>query len=246
MNFVKAIVENKVDDFCHNTFVRYGPGTFEKEEFKIKATKKNIKIWAGFEYVNVMQKFAAKHAKGTVHLSGHIQTPRDISGLLQELELDYEEGSKRGMRGMKFILYKIDADISAKNVQRLFDELDEFCLMFDFKNEETGMNIKISKKALPKIGASTPKFVVSQFPVDMKQAIIDEFLFDVKDEAENSDLKEVLLHHTYNITEIKVDEKLLQEDAAAARKKAIRCGTLDRKISFNGDEQIVKEYPMSV
>ena len=206
INFIKNIVNNKIDDSTHYAFTRYGCGEYAKDEFKVKKSSKEIKIWAGFEYTNTLLKFITTLCEGKIDINGVIITQEDLEPTLNKFKLDFTTKDKRGMRGLKKTEYSIEGSISKDDLLKLIDQLFKFYLFLDIKQSKR--EYKIKKKAVPKIGKETAKFVNAIFELSDEKAIKDEFLFDI----DVKDFKEISIFHTYNIEEIIVDEKLINSN----------------------------------
>jgi hypothetical protein len=240
INFIRNIAENKIDENTHHMFTRYGNGEYEKEEFKVKKSKKNIKIWAGFEYTNAMLKFVANLCSDSekIKVKGVIITQEDLTGVLEKNKIEFTSKDKRGMRGMKKTEYSIEGEFDKKELLKLIDQLYKFYLFLDIKQENR--EYKVKKKAVPKIGKETDKFVNATLELEDEEKLKEEFLFDV-----TGDFKEVSIFHTYKIDNVKVDNKLLEKDSLKARLEAKREGKLLRKLIVDGQET-VKEYSLDV
>jgi hypothetical protein len=236
MNFIRKIAQNKVDADTHHAFIRYSMGEYPKEDFIIKKSSSGIKIIGGFEWVNVILKFTASLSKGDVELSGVVPTIKDISPILTKYGAQFETLCRYGKSGKRFDL---KAKMSAEKALKLFDELAGCYILLDLNSEER--QVKVKKKETPKIGSPAEKFVTASLSKDDLAKVKSEFLFDV----DVKDFKQIVIKHTYNITEIDVDEKLLEKDPAFARQEAVRKGVVLRTIIIDGVEQ-KKEYKFSV
>ncbi len=245
INFIKNIVNNnndnnnKIDNHTHYAFTRYGSGEYPKEEFKIKKSAKDIKIWAGFEYTNSLLKFITSLCEGKIKINGVIITQEGIEETLNKYKLDFSTKDKRGMRGLKKTEYSIEGEITRENLLKMIDELYKFYLFLDINQGER--TYKVKKKAVPKIGKETDKFVSATISLSDDKSLKDEFLFDI----DVNDFKEISIFHTYKIDSIIVDEKLIEKDPAKARLEAKRKGVLIRKVVVDGVES-TKEYNMVV
>mgnify|MGYP001611567263 CR=1 FL=1 len=67
-----------------------------------------------------------------------------------------------------------------------------------------------------------------------------DYLFDV----DAKEFNEIIINNIYLVNKIDIDEKLLDKDAALARKQAKRDGEIVRKITVDG--KVVKEYKIIV
>ena len=236
MNFIRKIAQNQVDEETHNAFVRYSMGEFEKEDYVIKVAGKNIKIGAGFEWVNAMLKFTCSLCEGDVELSGVIPTMKEINAILDKYGIQYEEKRRYGKSGSK---YELKAAMPAAKALEMLQELSNNYLLINLKSE--GRTVKIKKMETPKPGGLVPKFVMTTLKKEDLEKVKQEFLFDV----DVADFKEAIINHTYKITDIDVDEALLEQDPARARREAKRKGTIYRKVTVDGQET-KKEYTFEV
>lgn len=236
MNFIRKIAQNQIDEETHNAFVRYGLGEYEKEEFVIKLSGKNIKIQAGFEWVNALLKFTVSLCEGDVELSGAIPTMKEIEHILDKYSVQYEAKRRYGKSGSK---YELSAAMPAGRALEMLNELSNNFLLIDMKSGER--SVKIKKKETPKIGSPAPKFVTVVLKKEDLEKLKQEFLFDV----DAGNFKQAIIRHTYKVDDIIVDDALLAEDPARARKEAKRKGLIQRTIEIDGSEQ-KKEYPFEV
>lgn len=232
-NFIRGLVEEKNNEEVHNAFVRYSIGEFQREPFIVKL-KKEVVIYAGFEYLNFLHLFCAENLKEDVEISGIIESVRDLSEILGKMGIKFSEERRFGKSGSKFALEKQKLAISSykKLVQELFKEY----LLFDVFY--TGGGLKVKKKTTPKLGSPTDKFITVRLPIAFLKAVKEDYLFDV-----TGDFKEVTIEHKYNIKQINIDQKLLQKDANLARREALRKGEILRKVIVDG--KVVKEYKIN-
>jgi hypothetical protein len=236
MNFIRKIAQNQVDEETHNAFVRYSLGEFEKEDYVIKVTGKNLKIGGGFEWVNVLLKFTCSLCEGEVELSGAIPTMKEITPILDKYGVQYEAKRRYGKSGTK---YELKATMPAGKALEMLQELSNNYLLINLKSE--GRTVKIKKMETPKPGGLVPKFVLVTLKKEDADKVRQEFLFDI----DVGDFKEAIINHTYKITDINVDEALLEQDPARARKEAKRKGIIYRKVVVDGNEY-KKEYNFEV
>jgi hypothetical protein len=235
MNFIRKIAQNKIDEETHNAFVRYSMGEFEKEEFIIR-TGANIKIWAGFEWANVLLKFVCSLCTGDVELSGAIPTMKEIDSILAKYGVQFEAKRRYGKSGSK---YEFSAVLPAGRALEMLNELSNNYLLLDLNSE--GRSVKIKKKETPKIGSLAPKFVTAVLKKEDLEKVRQEFLFD----ADSSSFKEAVIKHIYRITDIAVDETLIEQNPEKARLEAKRKGVILRSVMLDGKE-LKKEYLFEV
>ena len=227
INHIKNAFEKNKDPFMHHAFIRYSLGEFVKEPFIIK-TGSTIKIWGGFEYVNVFARFFAKLASDSIEVNGCIPTMKEIKDKLEGAGFEVEE--KRRVLGKKGTQFLIKGSLTPKNARDLFDDLVGCYMLLDLVCGK--MKMKVKKKETPKIGKATDKFAALTLPKEFLKDVIAEFLFDHDIES----FKEAEIVHTYRIDDIKVDEKLVSEDPNRAREEAIRIGKIIRIVKIDGEE----------
>ncbi|MFA6460753.1 MAG: hypothetical protein WCV90_00670 [Candidatus Woesearchaeota archaeon] len=230
-NFIKKIFDKQITEEVHNAFTRYSLGEFEKEPVEIKVGKKDVKVQTGFEYLNFLHRFLTENLKGEVEIDGSIESVRDISPVLNKYKIDFEDKSRFGKSGKKYMFTaKVSADTYKKLVEELFGEY----LLFNVNFE--GGKLKVKKQNTPKLGSPTDNFVTVNLPHSLMPALKSDYLFDV----EAKDFTALTINNHYHVENINLDEKLLMKDAALARKQATREGEISRKITVDG--KVVKDY----
>ncbi|MEK6845388.1 MAG: hypothetical protein AABY26_01405, partial [Nanoarchaeota archaeon] len=136
-----------------------------------------------------------------------------------------------GKSGSKYIFTaKLSPDTYKKFVEELFGEY----LLFHVNS--SGGKLKVKKQSTPKLGSPTDKFVTLILVDALASVFKEDYLFDV----DAKEFNEIIINNTYFINNIQLDNKLLQSDAKAARKKAQREGEIQRKITVDG--KVVKDY----
>lgn len=230
-NFIKKIVNNEITEDVHNAFVRYSLGEFVKEPFVVKQKKGEFKVSTGFEYLNFLHRFLAENVKGEVELDGVIESVRDLSAVLSKYKIEFEDKSRFGKSGKKYTFTtKISAESYLKLVEELFGEYLLFNVGFN------GGKLKVKSQSTPKLGSPTNNFITLILSSELFPAFKMDYLFDV----EVKEFSEIVINNTYWITKINLDDKLLEKDAALARKQARREGEIARKITADG--KVIKEY----
>ncbi len=232
MNFIKNIAENKIDEFTHHCFVRYGIGDYEKEPLKIQKTRNSIKMGGGFEYVTAFHRFMATVVKDKVHLTGNIITSRDIVKDIPFIEIK----DKKPQRGKAGFQYVIDTEINPQE----YNDLTRKCYdCFLLLHMNSGMrSVSVKKTTPPKLTQVVENFVRLVLELEDLNKLKREFLFDV----DVDDFRKIEIRHVYHITDIKLPG---EKDPALMRLKAKRIGKIERIINIDGNE-IRKEYPMEV
>jgi len=218
INFIKNIHDNAVDDNAHKKFIRYSLGEFEREEMKIKVTK-NIKIIAGFEYLDTMFHLLSEVVKEDVELSGTIVSKSDILGELSEFGIEPTK-----VTGKKHI---IKATLTSDKFKDFVKVFSKYYLLLSVKSGTYDLK---PGKSVPKPGKVVEKWLKATFEKTDLDLIKSEFLFDVKD-----DFKEAIVKHTYNIVDIEVPKEF-ENDPVQARLNAIRKGSIARLVTVDGSE----------
>jgi hypothetical protein len=236
MNYITQIANKETNEETHNALIRYGPGEFEKEEIIIAISKKKIKIQAGLDMVNPIQRFFTSVCTKDVEVSGTIPTARDVGSELDSLGILYEEKRRYGKSGAK---YELDTTLTPDKAHELVNKVYEFFLLLNLNSGDS--KVKVKKADTPKIGSLVPKFITAEVPVEVLDKVKEEFLFDVEfDKA-----KKVIITHTFVIEDVIFDEELIKTDPLKARLEAKRKGVLKRKIDIDGSVT-EKEYPFEV
>jgi hypothetical protein len=235
INFIKNVSEKKVDPFTHHEFVRYSIGSFDKEPFTIQVGK-NIKIQSGFEYVNTFCRFLASIATTNIEIGGAIPTAKDVLKILQDAGLKVTQDKRFGKKGA---IYNVQGSLTPQKTTQLLNSLLGCYTLLDLTDGSRSMKVK--KKETPKLGSPSEKFVTVVLPLSDLPKIIAEFLFDQKVTTFSS----VQVLQTYEIVEIKVDEKLVLVEPERARTEALRKGRIIRRVIIDGKESKT-EIPMEV
>lgn len=233
MNFIKQIATGKTNKEAHSALIRYGPGSFVRDNLIIKKEKNTIKLAGGLDFVNIFQRFTARYFTEDVDISGAIPTAREILPILESYGIEAEAKVRRKKLGKRYEFKKI---LSPKQTQELIEELFNCYLLLDMKSGNC--SVKIKKKETPKIAKPAPRFVTAVLPIDALKDVIAEFLFDVDLDG----FKRAVLSHTFVIEKVILDPKL---DPERARLDAKRKGILKRKIIIDKKET-EKEYKFEV
>ena len=235
-NFIKSIADKNITPEVHRNFVRYSLGDFEKESFTIKVSKQ-ITIKAGFEWTYFLHLFFAEHVTQDLELSGVVETMRSLDDIFTELGIIFTAKRRFGKPGNKYEFTKqaISPEVYKKMVEACHQDYFLACV----KGEEG--QVKVKGKNTPKTGQPTENFVTLQMKKDKLDEIKRVFLYDVE-----GDFAQAVIKHTYHVEDIKVNEKLFKEDPNRARKEALRIGTIDRVITFDGNEVFSTNFDMKV
>src|SRR3989344_3058796 len=229
MNFIKKIFENKLDELVHKQFKRYSKGIYEnKAVVEITKRKKVIKIKTSFEFAEEFAKFLTNTIKDKTLVSGGIITTKDIRP-----ELDFEVDMKQ-FAGVKTFL--INNEISKDQLNNLFNKFPDALFLLSFSTDYGTLKTKVKRPKSAKPGKGDNEDIKADFCVFTTDDLnfVKEFAFDV-----NSDFKDIKIIHTFNITELVIDEKD-KDNPAMARVNAKRKGKIERCLDIDG-KQVKKE-----
>lgn len=219
MNFLKGIFLGKTDEKSHGKFVRYGKGEYERLLFEITKGKNNFKVKSSFDFANDFVGLIANNIKEAASVSGKIIVPRDFQ---KEIEAICKTASysKRG----KLYTAEISAELSPEQLRKIYEEFSQNFLLLNIKSSEFSLKVA---KSLPKPGGKIkPDFCSATLPLNL----IDEFVWDVKQE-----FSKLIIKHVLNITDIAIPPEL-RNDPAKARLEAKRKGRILRIIEIDGKE----------
>lgn len=226
MNFIKKIVDGKIDEGVHLQFQKFSRGQFRNRAIiKAKQSGGKFTINTTAEFANELVKIMAeKLAEDSTKISGAIVTTSDLTG-----KLDFQ--NKKQFQGVK--RYLIDKEMSGQDILKLIDEFPKsfFALSFEIPD---GGKLKIKPKA-PKSGKSGSKGGEKPKPDFCKLITFDKeigqsFVF------EKPDYKLAEINHTFFIDKIVFPEG--EEDYSKIREVAKRKGRIVREAVI--DEQEMK------
>jgi len=222
MHYIKDIFEGKKTEHAHNKFIRYSKGNFVGPLLKIKIQKAGIKVAASFHFIDELLELAGKVlGDRIVNIKGTLVWNKDLSAELEKLGIKYIKVTKS--RGI--FKYALDNDV---NLKEFIDVFNDYFILITIKTE--GFTL-VTKSAFPKpnkeFGADFCKIM---FPIDMKDEILSEFAFDVKD---TSKIKDIEIKHEIDIDEIVVPNT---DNFEEARRLATRKGEIRRNIYINKDD----------
>ncbi|NQZ84829.1 MAG: hypothetical protein HRU03_03845 [Nanoarchaeales archaeon] len=225
MHYIKDLFEGNMTEHLHNKFIRYSRGDFVGPLLKLKFAKANVKIYASFHFTDeLLAIFAEKIGNNEVRAKGTIFWNKDLSPEFEKLGLKFIKVSKA--RGI--FKYTIDNDVVLKDLVKL---MDKYYVLLNIKHN--GLTYS-TKKALPKpnkeFGADFCKLTL---PGDMKDLIIDEFVFDLED---RNKVKLIEISHQIKVTDIVLPEG--EKDFDIARRQAKRVGKIERVVTVDGEENL--------
>ncbi|MFW6024801.1 MAG: hypothetical protein ACOCRX_00520 [Candidatus Woesearchaeota archaeon] len=231
MSFIKKICKGKQDEITKLRFARFGKGTFEKEETKIRKMTTGLKLYTGFLFLNDAIRLFNEFSTGKITVSGSIVSKNLDLELLNKYPLEISKARGRIPRK------NVEGELSQQELSDLVDEFEDSFLLLHLKDEKK-FYIKTSNKKPPKISKLKEKYVKSKLPKKALDRVKEEFFFDVDKEIK----KQATVRELYHIEDIIIPENV--EDFAKARIEAKRVGEITRKFEIDGEE-IVKKYEIN-
>ncbi|MFW6285601.1 MAG: hypothetical protein ACOC16_00350 [Nanoarchaeota archaeon] len=231
MHYIKDIFEGKNTQHAHNKFIRYSKGEFVGTLINIKITKTNIKLNGSFHIINEILYLMAEHLKNNkIDIKGTLSWNEDLSPQLEKIGIKYLKVIKS--RGI--FTYTLQNQVQFKD---LIDNLGDYNLLINFKTEDVKL---ATKNKLPKPNKEITKdFVKAIFPLSMKDRILEEFAFDVKDK----NFKEIDIKHLIYINAIHMPKVKSFEEA---RKFATREGEMIRETLVDKKEKVVSKTKFNI
>jgi hypothetical protein len=231
MHYLKDVFEGVKSEHAHNKFVRYSKGTFVGPLIKIKFSKTNIKISASFHLVDELLNIVADYlGHKKLHIKGSVVWNHDLGDKLMSVGIKYSKVTKS--RGI--FKYVLDNEVDLKD---FVEKFNDYNLLLSVKDSDVSY---VTKSSFPKPNKEfSHDFCKVTLPISLKDKIIEEFIFDFKDE----DIKEIYISHEIIIDDIDVPKV---ENFDEARRKAIRKGTIERVVSINGSEKKVNKIKLEV
>jgi hypothetical protein len=222
MNFIKKIVDKRVDDSVHLQFQKFSKGEFRnKAVIEAKNSSGKYTIKTSPEFANELIKICAeKLGNQKTKVTGAIVSTNDLTG-----ELNFKE--KKQFQGVK--RYVIEGEMSGEEIIKLLDKFPKAFFGLTFNVDKENIQLKIKAKA-PKSGkpGKGNEEVKADFcslkTTDKKVA--DCFVF------EKPDFKTAKIIHTFLIDNIMLPQG--EKDFAKIREMAKRKGKIIRKSEIDG------------
>jgi len=223
MNFIKKIVDKKIDNSVHLQFQKFSRGEFRDRaiiEAKNSNGKYTIKTSAEFanELVRIM---AEKLGSQKTQVTGAIVSTNDLTGEIEFTEKKQFQGVKR---------YLIDKEMSGDEIINLLDKFPKtfFALSFSVGDDVLKIKPKAPKSGKPgKDGGDIKADFCSLKTTDKK--IAESFIF------EKPDFKIAKINHTFFIDKIEMPQG--EKDFAKVREMAKRVGRILRKAEIDGEKK---------
>lgn len=224
MHYIKDIFEKNVTEHAHEKFIRYSKGEFVGPLLNIKFQKAGIKIKASFHFLDeLLNLIADYYPKKIVHITGSLVWNEDLSQKLLNLGVKYSKVSKS--RGI--FKYVLDNEVNLKD---FMTSMGTYNLLATIKEDEFSI---VTKSAFPKPNKGfTNDFCKVLLPVSLKEIIVSNFLFDIKNKIDS--IKEIDIEHKIIINKINIPNV---DNFDEARRLATREGTLIREVSINKSEE---------
>lgn len=226
MNFIKKIVDGKVDGSVHLQFQKFSKGEF-RDRAIIEAKKQgkgkyNIKTSA--EFANELVRMVAEEVGSEkVKVKGAIVSTSDLTG-----ELEFKD--KKQFQGVK--RYLIDNEMSGDQIVGLLDKLPKtfFALTFNSNDSQLKIKPKAPKSGKPaKESEDGPKADFCALKTTNAK-IAESFIF------EKPDFTEAKVNHTFFIEKIIMPGG--ETDFAKIRELAKRSGRIMRKSIIDSQESL--------
>nr|MBA4404909.1 hypothetical protein [Nanoarchaeum sp.] len=223
MNFIKKIAENKLDDYVHKQFIKFGKGTFECKAIIDISASKAIKIKTSSEFTNELVELLANTIKDKTKITGIIFATKDLS---PESTIKFQD-IKNAMGVKKHI---IDQELTKEQVLELCHKFSMYSVNLSFSTEYG--TLKVKEKApksskTPSKEDEEPKADYCVFTTSDNK-ILEDFAFDSK-----KSFKKFFAKHTFVIEDIIIPEQY-KNDFALARVHAKRKGKIIREITVDG------------
>ena len=226
MDFIKQLLLGSPDEWVHGRFVRYGKGVFEGPAASAKVGK-SIKVSSSEEYCNTLGYVIASSCGGLVSVSGAIVGKSDFRILLRGAGIEFKDKSKKGLFNVE-----VSGDVSSDALKKVYASAADASVLLTLKAGEFSLKCK---KKLPKPGGKKEvDFVVASLGLGALKLLREEVFFDAEGE-----FTEASIGHKYNISEIVLPVGV--KDPARIRVEAKRKGFVERKLVFDGKENVSRK-----
>lgn len=221
MNFIKKIIDKKIDDSVHSQFQKFSKGEFRNRAL-IEAKNSNGKytIKTSAEFVNeLVRTVAEKLGDNKTEVKGVIMSTNDLTG-----EIDFQD--KKQFQGVK--KYLIKKEMSGNEILSLLDKFPKTFFALSFETVNYKLKIKPKAPKTPKPGKD------GEIKVDFcnlkttDKEMAEDFIF------EKPNFKEAKINHTLIITNLVFPKG--EKDYSKIRELAKRKGKLVRKAVIDGQE----------
>ncbi len=232
MNFIKKLVEGKVDEDVHRQFTRFGKGEYGGRFLLSLWKTKKIKIKSSFEFANDLVALCSEF--GNCKVSGIVMSKESLKNILKEKNIEGNVVVKKG--GLYYENIIPSQELSGEQLKAL--EENSYSTLLDLESKDFKLKIK---KKLPKPGKNEDKIdgKFCQLEVDEKSysKIKEDLFWDLPD------AKKINVKHKLFIENIIMPEG--EKDFAKIRELAKRKGKIIREVEIDG-QKITKEYELEV
>jgi len=228
MNFIKKIVDGKVDELTHLQFQKFSRGIFKNRGvLKVKKTKNKYTINTSGEYINELVRIMSnKLGNEKTEITGAVITTSDLTGKLNFTDKKQFQGVKR---------YLISTEMSGNEIIKILDEFPKaiVALSFSVGSDKLKIKPKAPKMGVPGKNGDLPKTDACKL-ITTDAAIGENFIFESKD------FKLAEINHTIIIDKVIMPESD-EKDFAKIRELVKKKGKLIR-ISKIDEVEDSKEY----
>ncbi len=222
MNFIKKIVDGKVDESVHTQFQKFSRGEFiNKAIINAKQSKGKYTLVTTAEFANEFVRFMAEKLQDErTMVTGAIVSTNDLKQELDFKDIKQFQGVKR---------YLIEKEMSGKEIIELLEKFPKafFALSFEAKGDKLKIKPKAPKSGKPGKGSDKPKADFCKL-ITMDKETGQSFVF------EKPDFNKAEIVHDFTINEIIQPEG--EKDYSKIREMAKRKGKIIRKAEIDGQE----------
>ncbi|MEN7982026.1 MAG: hypothetical protein ABFQ65_01100 [Nanoarchaeota archaeon] len=222
MNFIKKIVDNKIDESVHLLFQKFSRGEFRNRAMiEVKNSNGKYTIKTSAEFANgLVRDMAEKLGEDKTQVIGAVVSTNDLAG-----ELEFKE--KKQFQGVK--RYLIDKEMSGEELIGLLEKFPKtfFALSFNVGDDKLKIKPKAPKAGKPGKEGEDPKVDFCSLKTKDKE-IAKSFVL------EKDDFKFAKINHTFFVENIIQPEG--EKDFAKIRELAKRKGKIVRKAGIDGEE----------
>jgi len=229
MNFIKKIVDKKIDELVHAQFQKFSRGIFkDRAVLKVKKSKGKYTINSSSEFANeLIFIMAQKLGNKKTLVSGAVVSTSNLKEKIDFKEIKQFQGVKR---------YLIEKEMSGDELVKLILEFPKTFFGLSFQiDEENSLKVKpkAPKSGKPGKGDEEPK-------ADFCKLITNDSELGKSFVFEKNDFKTAEIKHEFVIEEI-ILPQTEEKDFAKIREMAKRKGKIMRYANIDGLKSI-KEY----
>jgi len=229
MNFIKKIVDKKIDELVHAQFQKFSRGIFkDRAVLKVKKSKGKYTINSSSEFANeLVFIMAQKLGNKKTLVSGAVVSTSNLKEKIDFKEIKQFQGVKR---------YLIEKEMSGDELVKLILEFPKTFFGLSFQiDEENSLKVKpkAPKSGKPGKGDEEPK-------ADFCKLITNDSELGKSFVFEKNDFKTAEIKHEFVIEEI-ILPQTEEKDFAKIREMAKRKGKIIRYANIDGLKSI-KEY----